>query len=149
MSGFTEEGSEAQKVRNTFCNTIVATTPSTYSEVLSSVDFIPTLFTALHTSPLHASGTFFCDVARQVFHSVSIAFAAYADRSLSSHCTKRWKRYFLMCNGLFHLAERQKPQLALHEKMETLLSDMKWLVPPGGTTEASARTARKDGNATF
>ena len=34
-------------------------------------------------------------------------------------------------------------------KMETRLSDVQWLVPLGGTTEASARTARKDGNATF
>jgi hypothetical protein len=33
--------------------------------------------------------------------------------------------------------------------METRLSDVQWLVPLGGKTEASARTARKDGNATF
>ena len=62
------------------------------------------------------------------------------DRSLSLHCTKRWKRDLLMRNGLFYVARRQKPQLALHEKMETRLSDAQWLVLLGRTTEASCET---------
>ena len=66
------------------------------------------------------------------------------DRSLSLHCTKRWKHDFLMCNGLFHLAERQKPQLALHDKMETRLSDAQWFVLRGRTTEASCETTTFD-----
>ena len=42
ISCFTEDGSESQQVGNTFCNHMFAVTLFTYSEVLSSVGFIPT-----------------------------------------------------------------------------------------------------------
>ena len=54
-----------------------------------------------------------------------------------------------MRNGLFYLAERQKPQLAMHDKMETRLSDAQWLGLLGKATGASAGNARQNGNATF
>ena len=42
--------SDGQKVGNIFCNPIFVVTRFTYSEALSSLGFISTLFTALHSS---------------------------------------------------------------------------------------------------
>ena len=44
-----------------------------YSEVLSSVGFIPTVFTALQASPLHASGS---DFLRRWHRKYPIALAS-------------------------------------------------------------------------
>ena len=52
--------SEAQQVGNTFCNHNFAVTLFTYSEVLSCMGFIPTLFTALQTSPPALGRILFC-----------------------------------------------------------------------------------------
>ena len=56
-----------------------AVTLLTHPEVLSCVGFIPTLFTALQTSPpARGRNLFSVTSVPQVLHSVSIAFAVYA-----------------------------------------------------------------------
>ena len=52
-----------------------------YSGVLNSVGFIPTLFTALQTSPpARGRNLFSAPLVPQILHSVSITFAVYAGR---------------------------------------------------------------------
>ena len=71
--------SESQTVGNTFCNPYCWQTWLTYSEVLSSVGFIPTLFTALQTSlPARVRNLFHATLVPLVPPSVSIAFAVHA-----------------------------------------------------------------------
>ena len=132
--------SEAQKVGNIFCNTIFVVTLFTCSEVLSSVGFISTSFTALQTSPLHASGSF----CLRRWHRKYLM--AERQKPQRAQCAKRWKRHFLMRNGLFYLAERQKPQRAQCTKRWKRHVLMRWflfyLFLFLRTTEASRETLR-------
>ena len=70
---------EALQIGNIFCNHMLAVSLFTYSEVLCCVGFIPTLFTALQTSPpARGRNLFSVTLVPQIFHSVSIAFAVHA-----------------------------------------------------------------------